>query len=164
MTRWVLVPAAMLATSALACRDSTPPAPADNVPASSGRAAGAPGTFRHDLAFLEKHTGVVVLSSADGRAQVAVTPGYQGRVMTSTATGPDGASYGYIHRPVIEQGTRQPHMTVVGGEDRFWLGPEGGQYALYFAPGTAFDTEHWQVPDADRLGRLAGGHTERDAR
>ena len=39
-------------------------------------------------------------------------------------------------------------MTVVGGEDRFWLGPEGGQYALYFAPGTAFDTEHWQVPDA----------------
>jgi hypothetical protein len=38
-------------------------------------------------------------------------------------------------------------MTVVGGEDRFWLGPEGGQYALYFAPGAAFDTEHWQVPE-----------------
>jgi hypothetical protein len=49
---------------------------------------------------------------------------------------------------VVEQNTRQPHMTVVGGEDRFWLGPEGGQYALYFAPGTAFDTEHWQVPEA----------------
>jgi hypothetical protein len=68
--------------------------------------------------------------------------------MTSTASGLDGTSYGYIHRPVIEQGTRQPHMTVLGGEDRFWLGPEGGQYALYFAPGTAFDTEHWQVPEA----------------
>jgi len=38
-------------------------------------------------------------------------------------------------------------MTVVGGEDRFWLGPEGGQYALYFAPGSAFDTDHWQVPE-----------------
>ena len=148
MTRWRLVSAAILTASVTACHDATPPAPADSVPAFSGRAAGAPGTFRNDLAFLEKHTSVVVLSSADGRAQVAVTPGYQGRVMTSTATGPDGASYGYVHRPVIEQGTRQPHMTVVGGEDRFWLGPEGGQYALYFAPGTAFDTEHWQVPDA----------------
>jgi hypothetical protein len=37
-------------------------------------------------------------------------------------------------------------MTVLGGEDRFWLGPEGGQYALYFPPGSAFDTDHWQVP------------------
>ena len=131
-----------------ACQDSAPPAQGDSVPASTGRAAGAPGTFRHDLTFLEKHTDVVVLSSADGRAQVAVTPGYQGRVMTSTATGPDGASYGYVHRSGVELGKPQPHMTVVGGEDRFWLGPEGGQYALYFAPGTAFDTEHWQVPAA----------------
>jgi hypothetical protein len=47
---------------------------------------------------------------------------------------------------VIAAGERQPHMTVVGGEDRFWLGPEGGQFALYFAPGDPFDPDHWQVP------------------
>ena len=73
-----------------------------------------------DLAFLRQHTSVVVLTSADGRSQVAVAPGYQGRVMTSTADGPDGASFGYIHRAGVSAGTRQPHMTVVGGEDRFW--------------------------------------------
>ena len=146
VTPWMSI--ILLAIAAVACRDAGPPAPAENVPAPSGRAAGAPGTFRNDVAFLERHTNVIVLSSDDGRAQIAVTPGYQGRVMTSTASGPDGASYGYLHRPVIEEGKRQPHMTVVGGEDRFWLGPEGGPYALYFAPGTAFDTEHWQVPDA----------------
>ena len=41
-----------------------------------------------------------------------------------------------------------PHINVFGGEDRFWLGPEGGQYALYFAPGDPFDFEHWQTPEA----------------
>lgn len=138
---------AFLAALAVRCGDAEPPA-ADNPPSPPGRAGGAPGTFRNDLAFLEKHTEVILLTGDNERAQVAVTPAYQGRVMTSTATGPDGASYGYIHRPVIEQGKPQPHMTVVGGEDRFWLGPEGGQYALYFPPGAAFDTEHWQVPAA----------------
>ena len=39
-------------------------------------------------------------------------------------------------------------MNVFGGEDRFWLGPEGGQYALYFKPDDPFDLDHWQVPDA----------------
>ena len=39
-------------------------------------------------------------------------------------------------------------MNVFGGEDRFWLGPEGGQYALYFRAGDPFDLDHWQVPEA----------------
>jgi hypothetical protein len=104
-------------------------------------------SFGRDLSFLQSHTAVTVLKSADGRAQVAVAPGFQGRVMTSTAAGLEGTSFGYVNRDVIASGTRQPHMTVFGGEDRFWLGPEGGQYALYFAPGAAFDPEHWQVPE-----------------
>ncbi|MCC7009454.1 MAG: hypothetical protein IT184_11610 [Acidobacteria bacterium] len=111
-------------------------------------AATRAGSFGDDLAFIRAHGAVVVLASEDGRAQVAVSPEYQGRVMTSTAAGPDGASFGYVHRAGIEAGRPQPHMSVVGGEDRFWVGPEGGQYALYFPPGAAFDTEHWQVPAA----------------
>jgi hypothetical protein len=120
--------------------------------------------FSDDLVFLRAHTDVLVLSSADGKAQVAIAPKYQGRVMTSTAEGGDGLSFGYLHRPVIEQGTRQPHMTVLGGEDRFWLGPEGGQYALYFAPGSTFDPDHWQVPEAiDWDAWPAISHTDREA-
>jgi len=38
-------------------------------------------------------------------------------------------------------------MNVFGGEDRFWLGPEGGQFALYFRKGDTFDLAHWQVPE-----------------
>ena len=114
-----------------------------------GRGCGrtVPVTFGDDLSFLQKYTQVIVLSSADGKSQVAVAPAYQGRVMTSSANGLTGDSFGYIHRAGVQAGKRQPHMTVLGGEDRFWLGPEGGQYALYFPPGAAFDAEHWQVPE-----------------
>jgi hypothetical protein len=100
------------------------------------------------VAFLQAHTPVVVLHSEDGAARVAIAPEYQGRVMTSTAAGDAGPSFGWIHRPIVASEARQPHMTVLGGEDRFWLGPEGGQFGLYFAPGAPFDFEHWQVPEA----------------
>ncbi|HEX6245084.1 MAG TPA: DUF6786 family protein, partial [Polyangiales bacterium] len=105
-----------------------------------------PGSFGDDLNFLAKHTRLKMLKSPDGRAQVAVAPEYQARVMTSSAQGESGKSLGYVHRPGIERGTPTPHMSVVGGEDRFWLGPEGGAYALYFAPGAPFEFDHWQVP------------------
>ncbi|MCK7525164.1 MAG: hypothetical protein MZV64_49945 [Ignavibacteriales bacterium] len=85
--------------------------------------------FKDDLAFLEAHTKVVVLDGADGQAQVAVNPDLQGRVMTSTAGGPDGLSFGWIGREAIASGVNNPHMNAFGGEDRFWLGPEGGQFS-----------------------------------
>src|SRR5689334_22083347 len=71
-------------------------------------------SFADDLAFLREHTEVIVLSSDDGRAQVAVAPAYQGRVMTSTLDGPNGSSTGYVHRPGVALGKRTPHMTVLG--------------------------------------------------
>jgi len=114
-----------------------------NPPATKPRA----GTFGDDVGFLAQHTAVVVLGDHT-EARVLVAPGYQGRVMTSTARGDTGTSYGWVNRTVIASGERQPHMNVFGGEDRFWLGPEGGQYGLYFPPGAPYDFEHWQVPEA----------------
>ena len=87
-----------------------------------------------------------MLSDAAG-AQVVVAPEYQGRVMTSTAGGNGAQGFGWIGRAAIASGKRQPHMNVFGGEDRFWLGPEGGQFALYFKPGDPFDLDHWQTPE-----------------
>lgn len=104
--------------------------------------------FESDLAFLVQHTKVVVLTDGRGAAKVAVAPGYQGRVITSTTGGSDAPSFGWLGKSAIASGRRQPHMNVFGGEDRFWLGPEGGQYALYFKKGDPFDLDHWQVPEA----------------
>jgi hypothetical protein len=103
--------------------------------------------WESDLAFLRQHTEVVLLADGSG-AEVAVVPEYQGRVMTSTTGGSGAPSFGWIGRAAIASGERQPHINVFGGEDRFWLGPEGGQYSLYFKPGDPFDLDHWQVPGA----------------
>lgn len=89
-----------------------------------------------------------MLSDASGVARVVVAPEYQGRVMTSTTGGADAPSFGWIGRAAIAARQRQPHINVFGGEDRFWLGPEGGQFSLYFKQGDPFDLDHWQVPGA----------------
>src|SRR5215203_5464460 len=102
--------------------------------------------FAADEAFIRAHTTPIVLG-ASGGAQVIVAPGYQGRVLTSTTGGADAPSFGWLGRAAIASGARQPHMNVFGGEDRFWLGPEGGQFALYFKQGDPFDLDHWQVPE-----------------
>ena len=104
--------------------------------------------FKDDLAFLRTNTRVVVLSGADGLAQVAVNPDLQGRVMTSTAGGPDGLSFGWINRELLTSGVNNPHINAFGGEDRFWLGPEGGQFSIFFKKGDPFDLDHWWTPPA----------------
>ena len=104
--------------------------------------------FKDDLAFLKANTKVVVLSGADGQAEVAVNPDLQGRVMTSTAAGPEGLSFGWINRESIASGVNNPHMNAFGGEDRFWLGPEGGQFSVFFKKGDPFDLDHWFTPAA----------------
>ena len=114
-----------------------------------GRSAVPPGgPFASDVAQLRQHSDVVVLADAAREPQVVVAPAYQGRVMTSTIGGADAPSFGWIGWTAVRSGQRQPHMNVFGGEDRFWLGPEGGQYGLYFKPGDPFDLDHWQVPEA----------------
>jgi hypothetical protein len=66
--------------------------------------------------------------------------------MTSSADGDPGYSFGWINRELIASGKVQPHINARGGEDRFWLGPEGGQFSIFFAKGAPFDLEHWFTP------------------
>jgi len=111
--------------------------------------------FSDDLKFMQQHTPIVVLK--DGDAAVAVAPAYQGRVMTSTFDNNAGPSFGWINRPVIEKGflsdedkngKLEEHIYIFGGEERFWLGPEGGQFAIFFKPGTKFEFADWTTPAA----------------
>ncbi len=104
------------------------------------------GSFGDDVAFLKKHIDTLVLSDKKGAAKVALSAAYQGRVMTSTAGGDAGLSFGWINRELIASGQIQPHINVFGGEDRFWLGPEGGQYSIFFAKGAKFEFADWQTP------------------
>jgi len=106
----------------------------------------AKGTFGDDLAFLSEYTDVVVLSDTTGNGQLALLPELQGRIMTSTAGGATGLSFGWLNRELIASGEIAEHINVYGGEDRFWLGPEGGQFSIFFKKGVPFDLEHWFTP------------------
>jgi hypothetical protein len=106
----------------------------------------AKDAFENDMTFLNKYTDVVLLSDTTGDGQVAVLPKMQGRVMTSTAAGPDGMSFGWINRELIASGKIAEHINTYGGEDRFWIGPEGGQFSIFFKNGVPFDLEHWYTP------------------
>ncbi len=110
--------------------------------ASKARAA----SFGEEVAFLKQHTPIIVLSDRSGQAKLAVAPAWQGRVMTSTSDGDAGPGFGWINRELIASGKLQPHINVFGGEDRFWLGPEGGQFSIFFAKGAKFELSDWYTP------------------
>lgn len=113
------------------------------------QSSGSERTFGQDVSFLRRHTeSTVVLGASSSGPRVAVVADYQGRVMTSSATGDGGTSYGYLNYDHIASGEVVPHINVYGGEERFWLGPEGGQFSLYFKGGDEFNLDAWQTPAA----------------
>lgn len=111
----------------------------------AGTANFQPGTFGYDLHFLQQHDSVIVLGNGDAR--VVVSPKYQGKVFTSTASGDPGPSFGWIHYKAFE-GPSDPHMNAYGGENRLWLGPEGGKFSLFFPPGAKMEFTTWKTPAA----------------
>ena len=110
-------------------------------------------TYQQDVAFLRKHTQVIELSGPEN-ARVALTPAYQGRVMTSTI-GKTKASFGWINGEFVESGREDALFNNYGGEDRFWLGPEAGQFGLWFSKGDSFDLKHWKTPQGINTGEFA---------
>lgn len=107
----------------------------------------AKGTFGYDLNFLKQyHKDLILLHDDSNKAQLIVLPAYQGRVMTSTANGNEGDSFGWVNHDLIASGKSSEHISAFGGEERFWLGPEGGQFSIYFKKGVEFTYENWFVP------------------
>jgi Family of unknown function (DUF6786) len=103
------------------------------------------GSYAYDAAFLKKYLPHLV-ELQSGNMKVLLSADYQGRVMTSTASGDSGNSYGWINYNLIASGEKKKQFNPAGGEERFWIGPEGGQYSIYFKKGDSFTISHWQVP------------------
>lgn len=102
------------------------------------------GSYAYDKQFLTKHdSGIVELKY--GSASVIVSPAYQAKVFTSTADGDTGKSFGWINYKAFGAAI-DPHMNAYGGENRFWLGPEGGKFSLYFKKGDSMVFDNWKTP------------------
>ena len=102
------------------------------------------GTLGYDLQFLKQHdSSLIELKS--GEASVIISPKYQGKVFTSGASGNTGMSFGWINYKAFSA-PLDPHMNAYGGENRLWLGPEGGKYSLYFNHGDSMVFNNWKTP------------------
>jgi hypothetical protein len=107
------------------------------------------GTYAYDSAFVAQYdSSYIELKDESGSARLLLSTRWQGRVLTSTSTGPEGNSYGWINYDLLSSGKNKKQFNPIGGEERFWLGPEGGQFSIYFAPKDTFNITKWQVPAA----------------
>ena len=122
------------------------------------------GTYGYDRDFFaSEDVRTIELRSPDGQARVLVVPAFQGRVMTSTAGGEKGISNGWINYKAISEGAVNPQFNPFGGEERFWIGPEGGPFSWYFKPGDEQVYANWNVPafiDSEPFDVEASSETE----
>jgi hypothetical protein len=102
------------------------------------------GEYGYDLAFLKKELQVVEL--VKGETRLVVVPKYQGRVMISSSMGLKGRSYGWINYNLITSQKTDVFSNPYGGEERVWLGPEGGQFSVFYAGGNNNSQGKWKVP------------------
>lgn len=121
--------------------------PAKEEPATKKDSTPVSHTYGYDVNFLKENiVGAFELVSEDSSAKILLSADYQGRVITSTATGDSGISFGWLNYSLIGGAEKKKQFNPFGGEERLWLGPEGGQYSIYFKGGDSFNINHWQVP------------------
>ncbi|MEM7262259.1 MAG: DUF6786 family protein [Planctomycetota bacterium] len=131
----LIVLAASLLVAATSCTENTEP--------SAGTETKRPEAFAKIVSHLRRHADAIVLPGHEG-SEIIVSPKLQGRIMTAHVG--TVASTGFVPEKTIEEGETHAHFNNFGGIDRFWIGPEAGQYGVYFPPGAEFNRDTWQVP------------------
>src|SRR5580658_3658894 len=102
------------------------------------------GQFGYDMKWVGRYdSNMVVLES--GRSKLIISPKFQAKVFSSSAAGDSSSSFGWVHYDAFQH-PLDPHMNAYGGEDRLWLGPEGGRFSLFFPPGAKMEFANWKTP------------------
>ncbi len=104
------------------------------------------GQYGYDLELLQKYYSTVELVA--GASRVVLVPELQGRVMTSSTSGAEGFTFGWINHDLLGATQLSETFNPFGGEERFWIGPEGGQFSFYFEQGKSMEMQNWRVPEA----------------
>ncbi len=102
------------------------------------------GSYKDDLELIKRHTDFIELTTNKGNSRLIICPKYQGKIITSTYNGIDGKSNGWLNRVAINK--QNPNENGLGGEDRVWIGPLGGQFSFYYQQIKPLDEKNWQVP------------------
>lgn len=102
-------------------------------------------SFGQDLSFFSKY-GVETMILSQGDSTIAVSPALQARVMTSSFDGSKGPSLGWINRVQLAFKKADFQKIQLGGEDRFWVGPQGGDFSIFFTGGALINESNWKIP------------------
>ena len=102
-------------------------------------------SFGQELSFFNKYEVPTVILS-DGDSIVALSPAWQGRVLTSTFGGVEAPALGWINRRLIADKTLDAQKAVIGGEDSFAIGPQGGDESVFFDRGKVYTEDNWIAP------------------
>lgn len=100
-------------------------------------------TFDEDLKRLKQHFAPVVLHTQGRR--IAVLAELQGRIMVAATPDKHSPSIGWLNRDFLAQSSIELNGTI-GGADRLWFGPDGGQYSVFFDPGVETIADNIRPP------------------
>ena len=99
-----------------------------------------------EMSFFSKY-GVDAKVLRNDESMLIYSPTYQGRVFTSAFGDENAPSIGWFNREAV--GLRQVNLrnTLIGGEDVFAIGPEGGDSSIFFEQGALFTEENRKLPE-----------------
>lgn len=92
------------------------------------------------------------LRHEEASARTFVAPQLEGRVMTTTIGSIASAAW-VDHRALAARGGASRFHNY-GGQDRLWIGPEGGDLGWFFDPGAPCEGSHWRVPPELNVGPM----------
>ena len=101
-------------------------------------------SYKSIFESVKPKTKTIELKSSDGKARVLVTPELNGKILTSSFNGLSGNSNGWVDFETLNKDTLNAES--IGGEERIWLGPLGGQYSFYYQQIEPLDENNWSVP------------------
>lgn len=93
------------------------------------------------LTIIKASTDVIELTSNKGQSRLIISPYHQGKVIASTHQGLNGGYNGWINISKLEENTG------IGGEERLWIGPLGGQFSFYYQQIEPISDDNWEVPE-----------------
>ncbi|WP_298537518.1 DUF6786 family protein [uncultured Algibacter sp.] len=100
--------------------------------------------YETDFELFASKTRIIELVSSDGKGRIAIAPEIQGKIIGSSYHGLKGKNNGWINKFAFNNGSI--NFEAIGGEDRIWLGPLGGQHSFYFQQLKPLRETNWMVP------------------
>lgn len=88
---------------------------------------------------------IIELSSNDDQSRILISPYHQGKVLASTYNGAEGVYNGWINPLGLQD--LDKNKKLIGGEERLWLSPLGGQFSFYYQQIKPIHDDNWLVPD-----------------